>query len=160
MVGLPVRAVTGDTSGLLFDLGKLTQATCGAAKENGLEKKYEIVWAMTEIYQEYGAQIAAAIHAYPNYSPEKLAASMHTPEVDYQLLARLIAVLRETTVQSHQNATTPTTEEAVRVRAYQIYEQRGRGDGHALEDWIAAEVQLGAQSRLWQHQQGDGDFRQ
>jgi hypothetical protein len=30
------------------------------------------------------------------------------------------------------------TEEAIRERAYELYEQRGRLDGHAVEDWLAA----------------------
>jgi hypothetical protein len=34
------------------------------------------------------------------------------------------------------------TQEAVRVRAYQIYVQRGYTDGHALEDWLTAETEL------------------
>jgi hypothetical protein len=27
-------------------------------------------------------------------------------------------------------------------RAYELYEQRGRQDGHAVEDWLAAEAEL------------------
>ena len=27
----------------------------------------------------------------------------------------------------------------IRVRAYQLYEQRGREDGHDLDDWLQAE---------------------
>ena len=33
----------------------------------------------------------------------------------------------------------PTKEEDIRCRAYAIYESRGKKDGHALEDWLAAE---------------------
>lgn len=33
-------------------------------------------------------------------------------------------------------------EERIRVRAYQLYEQRGRRDGHALDDWLQAEAEL------------------
>jgi hypothetical protein len=32
--------------------------------------------------------------------------------------------------------------EIVRVRAYQLYEQRGKEDGHDLEDWLRAEEEL------------------
>lgn len=32
--------------------------------------------------------------------------------------------------------------DAVRKRAYELYEQRGREEGHALEDWLAAEAEL------------------
>lgn len=35
-----------------------------------------------------------------------------------------------------------TREEHVRVRAYQIYESRGRTDGNALQDWLMAESEL------------------
>lgn len=30
----------------------------------------------------------------------------------------------------------------IRLRAYQLYEQRGRRDGHALDDWLEAEAEL------------------
>ena len=44
--------------------------------------------------------------------------------------------------------TTPTSEpgassvneEAIRERAYELYEQQGRHDGQAIEDWLAAEA--------------------
>jgi len=34
------------------------------------------------------------------------------------------------------------TEEYIRRRAYQLYEQRGREDGHHLEDWYQAEAEV------------------
>lgn len=34
------------------------------------------------------------------------------------------------------------TRQQIAERAYQIYEQRGREDGHALEDWLQAELEL------------------
>ncbi len=33
-------------------------------------------------------------------------------------------------------------EEKIRLRAYQLYERHGRRDGHALDDWLAAEAEL------------------
>jgi hypothetical protein len=33
-------------------------------------------------------------------------------------------------------------EQKIRDRAYELYEQRGRGDGHAVEDWVQAESEL------------------
>ena len=33
-------------------------------------------------------------------------------------------------------------EERIRVRAYELYEQRGKRDGHALDDWLQAEAEL------------------
>jgi len=38
-------------------------------------------------------------------------------------------------------------EEAIRLRAYQLFEQRGRTHGHDVDDWFraAAEITTGAQ---------------
>ena len=33
-------------------------------------------------------------------------------------------------------------EEKVRRRAYELYEARGREDGHELEDWLKAEAEI------------------
>ena len=33
-------------------------------------------------------------------------------------------------------------EEAIRIRAYELYEQRGRAEGHADEDWLQAESEI------------------
>jgi hypothetical protein len=33
-------------------------------------------------------------------------------------------------------------EERIRVRAYQLYEQRGKRNGYALNDWLEAEAEL------------------
>ena len=30
----------------------------------------------------------------------------------------------------------------IRARAYEIYEARGKGDGHALDDWLQAEREI------------------
>ena len=38
-------------------------------------------------------------------------------------------------------ARTPSREE-IEVRAYEIYEERGRAEGHDVEDWVAAEEEL------------------
>ena len=32
--------------------------------------------------------------------------------------------------------------EQIRRRAYELYEQRGRGDGRALDDWLQAESEF------------------
>jgi len=34
------------------------------------------------------------------------------------------------------------TEEYIRERAYQLYEERGRQDGHDMEDWLQAEAEI------------------
>ena len=52
-----------------------------------------------------------------------------------------------------RHASTPDTElqitreiqdlsEQIRQRAYELYELRGRADGHELDDWLLAESQL------------------
>ena len=33
-------------------------------------------------------------------------------------------------------------EELIRIRAYELYEARGRGDGHDVEDWLEAEADV------------------
>jgi hypothetical protein len=42
--------------------------------------------------------------------------------------------------------TTPITDPAytqeIRVRAYELFEQRGREPGHDLDDWLQAEAEL------------------
>ncbi len=45
-------------------------------------------------------------------------------------------------VSTSEPAVTSVTEEAIRERAYELYEQRGRLDGHALDDWLAAEAEV------------------
>jgi hypothetical protein len=39
-------------------------------------------------------------------------------------------------------------EEKIRVRAYQLYEQRGKRDGLALDDWLQAEAELTERNSL------------
>jgi hypothetical protein len=36
----------------------------------------------------------------------------------------------------------PMLEHAIRLRAYELYAQRGMGEGHAVHDWLAAEAEL------------------
>ena len=38
--------------------------------------------------------------------------------------------------------TDPKLEEEIRGRAYVLYEQRGREDGHDIDDWLRAEAEL------------------
>lgn len=40
--------------------------------------------------------------------------------------------------------TGPTREDIIRRRAYERYEHSGCVDGHALDDWLAAEAEVGA----------------
>ena len=32
--------------------------------------------------------------------------------------------------------------ERIRIRAYELYEERGREDGHEVEDWLRAESEV------------------
>jgi hypothetical protein len=45
------------------------------------------------------------------------------------------------------NAPNVLADSAVRTRAYELYELRGRVDGYANEDWYQAETDLRAQSK-------------
>ena len=36
----------------------------------------------------------------------------------------------------------PMLEHEIRLRAYDLYERRGAGDGHALDDWLQAEYEV------------------
>jgi hypothetical protein len=47
------------------------------------------------------------------------------------------------------NQTTESTsllQEQIRRRAYELYEQRGRDDGHELDDWLQAESEVTQQN--------------
>ncbi len=37
---------------------------------------------------------------------------------------------------------TSDLQEQIRCRAYELYEQRGREDGHELDDWLQAESEV------------------
>ncbi len=36
----------------------------------------------------------------------------------------------------------PELEQQIRRRAYELYEQRGKEDGHELDDWLQAESEI------------------
>ena len=38
-------------------------------------------------------------------------------------------------------------QERIRERAYELFEQRGREDGHDFDDWITAELEVKGQKR-------------
>ena len=53
-----------------------------------------------------------------------------------------------------ENEFYPTTEhpepaynQDIRVRAYELFEQRGREDGHDLDDWLQAEAEFAMPAR-------------
>jgi hypothetical protein len=45
--------------------------------------------------------------------------------------------------QTHDLLAGPSIDERIRLRAYDLYERRGRTDGQALDDWLGAESELG-----------------
>jgi len=45
-----------------------------------------------------------------------------------------------------RSAAEETTEEQIRRRAHELYEARGRGDGHEVEDWLEAEAEITGRS--------------
>jgi len=54
--------------------------------------------------------------------------------------ARPTATPRQTPTQVTKS--TPDLQEQIRRRAYELYEQRGREDGHELDDWLQAESEV------------------
>ena len=40
----------------------------------------------------------------------------------------------------------PNLEEQIRRRAHELYEERGREDGHDMEDWLRAEAEITAKN--------------
>jgi Protein of unknown function (DUF2934) len=51
---------------------------------------------------------------------------------------------RQTSISRTETDTTFSidAQEQIRRRAFEIYEQRGREDGHDLEDWLQAESEI------------------
>ena len=47
----------------------------------------------------------------------------------------------------HTEAQTLDRDERVRNRAYALYEQRGRVDGHDMDDWLQAEAEVSGKSK-------------
>ena len=47
-----------------------------------------------------------------------------------------------------ENQTEPTPEmlEQIRARAHELFEQRGREEGHDLDDWLQAEAEVTQES--------------
>jgi hypothetical protein len=44
--------------------------------------------------------------------------------------------------QSKTTPPEPTLEQAIRLRAYELYAQRGMTEDHAVHDWLAAEAEF------------------
>ena len=46
----------------------------------------------------------------------------------------------------------PMLDHAIRLRAYELYVQRGRAHGHAIDDWLNAEAEI-----VHDHSSGDSN---
>jgi len=51
--------------------------------------------------------------------------------------SRSVNTKKKRTAESSSNV-----EQQIRVRAYELYEQSGRVDGHAEQNWLAAELEI------------------
>lgn len=49
---------------------------------------------------------------------------------------------------SRTATTTRNLEEQIRYRAYELYENRGREDGHDVEDWLQAEAEVSGKAAM------------
>jgi hypothetical protein len=53
------------------------------------------------------------------------------------------AAISLTSAENTETAKLPVKlEDQIRRRAYELYEQRGREDGHDMEDWLLAELEV------------------
>lgn len=50
-------------------------------------------------------------------------------------------------LRSREPALSSDIEERIRERAYKLYEQRGRIDGFASEDWLQAETEMNEEQK-------------
>ncbi len=59
--------------------------------------------------------------------------------------------MKSTHTETELYPTTPVTDPSnnrqIKVRAYELFEQRGREHGHDLDDWLQAEVELAMPAR-------------
>jgi len=58
----------------------------------------------------------------------------------------------------HDSALTTVPEQAIRERAYDLYERRGRQDGLDQADWLQAESELRAEIRVRQESRIPADL--
>ena len=49
----------------------------------------------------------------------------------------------------HDQPVEPMLEHQIRLRAYYLFLQRGRVDGHALDDWLKAEDEITRRDRYF-----------
>src|SRR5215469_8801464 len=79
----------------------------------------------------------------PTTALDSPSASRHTPPA-WNRITRMSA--QRTSSASRQSITQPGSSpeflEQIRVRAYELFEQRGREAGHEVEDWLKAEAEV------------------
>jgi Protein of unknown function (DUF2934) len=63
-------------------------------------------------------------------------------ELSYRLDCGVLAVDSETRTRERQRLMVDLLERKIRLRARQLYDERGRIEGQALEDWIKAESEI------------------
>ena len=59
-------------------------------------------------------------------------------------------------LRSREPAPSSDIEERIRERAYELYEQRGRIDGFASEDWFQAETEMKGEQKQPQARAANG----
>ena len=64
-------------------------------------------------------------------------------EIPADVLSKVRGAIRD-----QGEGASPELHERIRIRAYELYDQRGRQDGHALEDWFQAEAELAPEKRI------------
>lgn len=57
------------------------------------------------------------------------------------------ALMKQATA-SRTATTARNLEEQIRCRAYELYENRGREDGHDVEDWLQAEAEVAGKGAM------------
>lgn len=59
-----------------------------------------------------------------------------------EIASNVTPIRRASNSDAHPSPLPLHMEQTVRRRAYELYEQRGREDGHAQEDWLHAEAEV------------------
>jgi hypothetical protein len=59
-----------------------------------------------------------------------------------EIVSNITPIRRSSNTDAHPSSLTLHIEKTFRRRGYELYEQRGREDGHAQEDWMRAEAEI------------------
>ncbi len=75
--------------------------------------------------------------------PRAKRAQVPTTEPPAKPVTSTSVVVEKKSSRSNGNAKAPSElEQAIRSRAYELYEERGRQDGFAQQDWLKAEAEV------------------